>query len=107
MKRLKKAKGFLNVSDYEKFFEEIEKSLWGYFADKFNLDTSKLSKENININFNKKKIDNNEIKKFIKILNTCEFARYSPNKNRSQHMENTLEEAKKIIVQVESNLKKS
>ncbi len=43
--------------------------------------------------------------KFISLLNICEFARYSPSRDRNEQMERTLENAKEIIIEVESDMK--
>mgnify|MGYP003310234582 CR=1 FL=1 len=37
LKRLKKAQNCINNNDFDSFLEEIEKSIWVYFADKFKL----------------------------------------------------------------------
>ena len=58
------------------FFEEIEKSIWGYF-DKFNIDSSNLSKENIDFYFTKNLINDRLKNQFIVLLQDCEFARYA------------------------------
>ena len=106
IKRLKNAQICLKNNDFDSFFEEIEKSLWGYFADKFNVNSSKLSKETIEDYFNKNQISSDLQNQFINILSVCEFARYSPSSERFKKMEETLEKAKLIIVEVESNLKR-
>ena len=43
---------------------------------------------------------------FISLLNICEFDRYSPSKDKNLQMERTLEDAKEIIIEVESGMKK-
>ncbi|MDG2138861.1 MAG: BatD family protein [Flavobacteriales bacterium] len=104
-KRLKKANDFMKKENFEGFFEEIEKSLWGYFSDKFKVDIINLSKESIEKYFNKHNIDNNIKVRFIELINDCEFARYAPSSNKNQQMAKLLSEAKKIIINVESELK--
>ena len=106
IKRLKKAQLRLNTNDFDVFFEEIEKSLWGYLSDKFGVKSSELSKETIDIHFNNNNIDNDFKNKFIEILNVCEFARYSPSQNKNKQMQETLNNAKEIIIKIESNLSK-
>jgi len=106
IKRLKNARFCLKNNNFEPFFEEIEKSLWGYFADKFEVNSSKLSKETIDIYFNNKNIKTKTKNNFVSLLNICEFARYSPSKDRNLQMEKTLENAKEIIIEVESDIKK-
>ena len=104
-KKLKKAKEYLKEDNYENFFEEIEKSLWGYFADKFKVEIIHLTKESVEEYFNKNNISLEAKEKFISLINECEIARYAPSSNKNQKMTNILEEAEKIILNVEANLK--
>lgn len=106
IKRLKNASFCLKNGNFNQFFEEIEKSLWGYFADKFEVNSSELSKETIDLYFNKRNVKTETKNNFISLLNICEFARYSPSKDRNQQMEKILENAKEIIIEVESDMKK-
>ncbi len=105
LKRLKTAQNCIKNNDFDGFFEEIEKSLWGYFADKFKIQIAELSKETISIHFNSSAI-NTEIKgQFIALLDECEFARYAPASNKNAQMDAFLEKAKNIIIEVETALK--
>ena len=104
-KRLKKAKQCIENSNFDIFFEEIEKSLWGYFADKFKVDVANLSKETISKYFNNSKINPEIENQFILLLNECEFARYAPDSNKNTQMDNILTKAQIIIIEVETALK--
>ena len=106
IKRLKNAQKCIKNNNFSAFFEEIEKSLWGYFADKFNISSANLSKENINYYFTKNSIDKILKDNFINLLKDCEFARYAPKNNQHKQMQETLNRAKEIIIEVESKLKK-
>ena len=106
IKRLKNASFLLKNDNFDQFFEEIEKSLWGYFADKFEVNSSELSKETIDLYFNKRNIKTETKNNFVSLLNICEFDRYSPSKDKNLQMERTLEDAKQIIIEVESDMKK-
>ena len=55
--------------------------------------------------FNKNEISVEAKEKFISLINECEIARYAPSSNKNQKMTSILEEAEKIIVNVEANLK--
>ncbi|MEC9208883.1 MAG: BatD family protein [Bacteroidota bacterium] len=105
LKRLKTAQKCINNSDFDAFFEEIEKSLWGYFADKFKVNSADLSKETITNYFSSSKINKQIEEQFITLLNECEFARYSPASNKNTQMDTILEKAKTIIINVETALK--
>ena len=105
LKRLSAAQKCIKENNFERFFEEIEKSLWGYFADKFQISIADLSKETINIYFKEFTIQKTTKETFIALLDECEFARYTPSDNRNTQMEVTLNKAKKIIIEVETELK--
>tara|TARA_B110000196_G_scaffold315375_1_gene324890 strand:+ start:214 stop:1929 length:1716 start_codon:yes stop_codon:yes gene_type:complete len=105
IKRLKTANKCILNNNFELFFEEIEKSLWGYFGQKFNVESSKLSKENITIYFSSNNIEKELEKEFIDLIQHCEFARYAPSSNKNMEMKQTLERAKEIIIKVETNIK--
>ena len=105
LKRLKTAQICINSNDFDSFFEEIEKSLWGYFADKFKVESADLSKETVSTFFKSTNIDNNIEIKFINLLDECEFARYAPESNKNAQMDTVLTKAKNIIIEVETALK--
>ncbi len=104
-KRLKNAQKRINKADFDGFFEEIEKSLWGYFADKFKVNSAELSKETITNYFDSTEINEKIETAFIALLNECEFARYAPASNKNAQMDTILEKAKRIIIEVETALK--
>ena len=105
LKRLKYAKNCINNNDFDSFFEEIEKSLWGYFADKFKVSIADLSKETVSTHFYSNAIDINTEKQFIALLDECEFARYAPASNKNAQMGDILNKAKHIIIEVETALR--
>ena len=105
LKRLKTAQICINSNDFDGFFEEIEKSLWGYFADKFKVKRADLSKETVSTYFKSSDIENTIESKFITLLDECEFARYAPESNKNAQMDTVLTKAKNIIIEVETALK--
>jgi len=105
LKRLKYAQNCINNNDFDSFFEEIEKSLWGYFADKFKVSIADLSKETVSTHFYSNAIDINTEKQFIALLDECEFARYAPASNKNAQMGDILNKAKHIIIEVKTALR--
>ena len=105
LKRLKTAQICINNNDFDGFFEEIEKSLWGYFADKFKVASADLSKETVSTYFKSSAIENAVESKFIALLDECAFARYAPASNKNAQMDAVLSKAKNIIIEVETALK--
>ena len=98
-KRLKKAQKHLNNNEKEQFFEETEKSLWGYFSDKFTVKAAHLSKESIEQYFEKFGIKRETQNNFISLLGDCELARYAPSTMQNTKMEEILKAAKEIIIE--------
>jgi hypothetical protein len=77
-KRLKDASGCLKRGENDRFYEEILKGLWGYLSDKLNIPVSVLTRNNAVTALKEKGIGEEEIKNLTDILDTCEYARYSP-----------------------------
>jgi len=105
IKRLKTANKCILNNNFHQFFEEIEKSLWGYFGQKFNVESSKLSKENIIKYFTDNNIGKDLESEFINLIIHCEFARYAPSSNKNMEMKQILNRAKEIIIKVETYTK--
>jgi len=105
IKRLKTANKCILNNNFDHFFEEIEKSLWGYFGQKFNVESSKLSKENIIKYFTDNNIGKDLESEFINLIIHCEFARYAPSSNKNMEMKQILNRAKEIIIKVETYTK--
>jgi hypothetical protein len=77
-KRLKQAKIHLEANEKEKFYEEVIKGIWGYLADKLNIATKDLSKDNARELLLKHNVDEDTIQQFLTLTDNCEFARYAP-----------------------------
>lgn len=77
-KRLKLAKKFLNEQNSEKFYEEINRALWGYLSDKLMIPTSELNKNIVLEKLKNKNISEDFINELFNTVELCEFARYAP-----------------------------
>jgi len=77
-RRLRAAAKMMNAGDKETFYDEILKALWGFTSDKLNMPISDLSKDNIAEVLTQRRVEEQVIKEYIEILDTCEFARYAP-----------------------------
>lgn len=104
-KRLKLAKTYLQSDQHELFYAEIEKSLWGYLSDKFEINISQLSKETVQQYFEQFEIKDDTKQNFINLLTDCEMARYAPAVFQSNKMTALLLAAEEIIVAVEQQKK--
>jgi len=103
-KRLKKAARHLKVNEREPFFEEVLKALWGYLSDKLTIPVADLSKDTADNALEAKGVSSETRSKVKSLIDTCEFARYSPQRE-SGEMENTYTEASQTIVSLQQQIK--
>jgi hypothetical protein len=105
VKRLKLAGKLLNDNKDEAFYEEVLRALWGYLGDKLNIPQSELTKENVAEELAGYGVDEALTEEFLDIINTCEFARYAPNKT-SGAMDELFAETIDAIGKMENTIKK-
>ena len=104
-KRLKKADAYMKEGNNDAFYEEVMKALWGYTSDKLTIPVSQLTKENIEQELVKRQVDEETIKSFKEILNTCEFARFAKSEGQSS-MEEIYNQTAEVIGKLEEQVKK-
>jgi hypothetical protein len=104
MKRLKAAASSLKAKQKEQFYDEILKAIWGYTSDKLNLPLENLTKENISEILLSKGVNPDLKDEFLSILDTCEFARYSPAAGSSE-MDKLYQKSMDTITKLEKNIK--
>lgn len=78
LNRLKEAKKYLGESDSAAFYESVLKAMWGYVADKLNIDKASLSRDRVGEQLSLKGIDDKQKEQFLSVIASCEEARYSP-----------------------------
>jgi hypothetical protein len=105
IKRLTKAKEYMENDNSEAFYEETLRALWGYVSDKLAIPVSTLSKDNVQEELVKCGVENIDIEEFINILSICEFARYAPLTDRQQQMDSLYERALAVITKFQGTIK--
>lgn len=104
--RLKAAEDYMKQNLGGAYYEELHKALLGYVSDKLAIQAAEISKESISQALLAKGVSHAAVESLIKLVDKCEFARYSPESEQVQ-MENEYNEAIRIISQIESEVKKS
>jgi hypothetical protein len=102
-KRLKLAKKYLDENAENAFYEELSKAMYGYVADKLNMQYAEISKENIKALLKNKGIDDTTIGELIGVLETCEMARFAPSHDGALAKQYTL--ATELIKTIENQIK--
>ena len=104
-KRLKKSASLLKQGDQEGFYEELSRALWGYVSDKLSIPPANLTKDNVRTILLDRGANETVSDQFLEILDTCEYARYSP---KNEHSERTqlYQTTLKTISELENSIKK-
>ncbi|NQY05752.1 MAG: protein BatD, partial [Flavobacteriaceae bacterium] len=84
-----------NLGQKELFYESLHKSLHNYLKAKLHIETSEFSKEKIDQLLTEKQVENNAIKEFISLLESCELARFTPSNNVT--MQQDYDKAARVI----------
>ena len=82
--RLKAAAECLKNGEIDKTYEEILKAIWGYLGDKLSMPISSLNRNNIAETLKQKGIKEENIEELTKVIDACEFARYSPSASENE-----------------------
>ena len=101
--RLKRAEQFLKSKDQEGFYVEMSQALWGYIADKLDIERSKLSMDTVSEAMKEKKVPDELTNQFVETLNNCEFARFAPG-NAEEKMGDLYQQGIKVITKAEKVL---
>ena len=77
-KRLKAARKLLKAQQAGPFYEETLRALLGYAGDKLNIPMTHLAKENVREALAARGVDEDLIRQYMEVLESCEFARFAP-----------------------------
>ena len=90
------------LGNKEEFYIALEKALHNYLKAKLQVETSDISKEKIASILRDKSVDEETILAFIKVLDDCDYARYTPSTNVM--MKNEYNKAKGVITKIDKQL---
>lgn len=102
-KRLREASACMKRDEMDRFYEEVLKAIWGYLSDKLNIPVSDLTRNNALAALREKGIKEDILENMIKILDTCEYARYAPSGSGSEAAE-IYEATSRFIRSVENTI---
>ena len=67
-----------NIDNKDVFYIALERALLNFFKLKFSIESSDLSKQRIKKIFEDQNTDPSIIDLFLKLIENCEYARYTP-----------------------------
>jgi hypothetical protein len=103
LKRLKEANGHLISGSTEKFYEAVTRAFWGYLSDKMTIPVAELNRDKASSELLNHTASEDVVARFIKILDTCEFARFAPG-GGNEKMHEIYGEACDVMSQMEKEI---
>ncbi|MFD1094642.1 BatD family protein [Salegentibacter chungangensis] len=93
-----------NLGDQTGFYEALERAMHNYLKAKLHIQTSEMSKERIRETLIDKGVDQSTVSEFISLLESCEFARYTPASTAT--MQQDYDKAVRVISTLDKQLGK-
>ncbi|RYJ41458.1 BatD family protein [Flavobacterium beibuense] len=90
------------LGNKEEFYVALEKALHNFLKAKLNIETSEMSKQNIQELLLNRKANQETVADFIRIMDSCEFARYAPSSGAA--MQQDYESAVSVITALEKQV---
>ncbi len=100
-KRLKDAKKLISTGKSKEFYGEVAKAMIGYVGDKLNLPAYGLTKDRIELELSHRGIEKEKINNLLKLLDSCDYARFAPGLSEVAEMKRFLSLVEKAIVDLE------
>jgi hypothetical protein len=91
-----------NLDKKDMFYVSLEKAMHNFLKSKLSIETSDYSKERIQDLLKNKNVDDDTQKLFIRLIENCEFARYTPASNVAVNKD--YENAVKVISELDNLL---
>jgi len=91
------------LGDKEAFYEALERALHNYLRAKLSIETSEFSKEKISQLLTERKVKEETVSEFIGLLESCEFARYTPASDVTIHKD--YEKSVQTIAQIDKQIR--
>ena len=92
----------INLTKKDIFYISLEKALHNFLKSKLSIETSDYTKDKTSRLMKKKNIENESIELFIKLIENCEYARYTPASNVT--INNDYENAVKVISEIDKQI---
>jgi len=101
---LKKADQYRKSGQDDRFYEAVGKALWGYVADKLDIETAGLTKDLIGEQLRQRGVSEELLSGFNRILDDSEFSRFAPSAEKTP-VDDLYREARQLIRNLENQIK--
>jgi hypothetical protein len=104
-RRLKRAEALLaGKAEPESVFDELERALSGYIADKFNVSASGLTHERISELLDHGRVARPLRESALACLEKCDAGRFAPGENGRERLEDLVARSREVIAGLERGL---
>lgn len=100
VKKLKTAREYMKAHQYDKFYAELAKAMWGYVGDKLGIAPSQLLRDNISSQLAGYGASQETVDRVLAVLDECEMARFTP-QNSDQEVARLYDDAVTAIKNLE------
>lgn len=104
-KRLKTAKSYLKSNDKIKFFEEVDRVIYNYLADKFGLSASGIILDEIYQKLLEYEVDIKTVDSLKELLDKAGLVKYAPSSLKDEDISLDTEKVKEIIIEIEEKVR--
>lgn len=91
-----------NIGDNSAFYEALERALHNFLKAKLKIQTAEMSKDKIKELLKNKSVSLDTTTKFLRILEDCEMARYTP--SAREDMQSDYDNAAQVISEIDKEL---
>ncbi|SHI92705.1 BatD family protein [Aquimarina spongiae] len=91
-----------NLGNQKEFYIAMERALHNYLKAKLQIQTSEMSKDRIQRLLKEREVDDTTAIEFIGLLESCEFARYTPSSTSA--MQQDYDKASRVIASIDKQL---
>lgn len=92
-----------NSGSQKLFYEAMERALHNYLKAKLSIETSEFSKERIDTLLQERNVDAETSNRFIELLKSCEYARYTPTSDGA--IKHDYDKAAQVISEIDKQIK--
>lgn len=100
IRKLKTAREYMKSHQYDKFYAELAKAMWGYVSDKLGIAPSRLLRDNISSQLIGYGASQQTVDQVLAVLDECEMARFTP-QSSDQEVARLYEDAVNAIKNLE------
>jgi len=77
-KRLRQSERHLKANDIKNFYSSLSQAILGFIGDRYNLDTSALTMDQLKMSLASRNVPENSISDLLALIDGCDLARFSP-----------------------------